>query len=196
MKYDFSSILDRKGKDAIPMWEAGRNVPVQPAIHQAMAPRQTEASCCVFETPIGRVRVTADGRAVTGLGLTEEALLPSEEGTLPAEARRQLLEYFEGTRRTFDLPLAPEGTPFQQAVWRELRAIPYGQTASYGDIAARLGRPKAARAVGMANHRNPILILIPCHRVVGKNGSLTGFACGLERKEYLLSLESRTGENG
>ena len=107
MKYDFSSILDSKGKDAIPMWEAGRNVPVQPAIHQAMAPGQTEASCCVFETPIGRVRVTADGRAVTGLGLTEEALLPPEEGTLPAEARRQLLEYFEGTRRTFDLPLAP-----------------------------------------------------------------------------------------
>ena len=124
MKYACTSILDRKGEDAIPMWEAGMNFPVVSSVQQAIAPRQAEASCCVFDTPIGRVRVTADGRAVTGLRLTEEALLPPEKGTLPAEARRQLLEYFKGTRRTFDLPLAPEGTPFQQAVWRELRAIP------------------------------------------------------------------------
>ena len=91
--------------------------------------------------------------------------------------------------RVFQLPLAPAGTPFQCAVWEELRRIPYGATVSYGDLAARLGRPKAVRAVGQANHRNPLPILIPCHRVVGKDGSLTGYAGGLALKEALLKLE-------
>lgn len=103
----------------------------------------------------------------------------------------QLHEYFAGTRQMFDLPLAPEGTPFQQQAWQALLRIPYGRTASYEDQAIRVGSPLKARAVGAANGRNPISIVIPCHRVVGKNGSLTGFAAGIEVKRYLLQLESR-----
>lgn len=98
-------------------------------------------------------------------------------------------EYFAGVRWEFTLPLAPKGTPFQQKVWEALRTIPYGQTKSYGEIARQIGSPMGARAVGMANHRNPIAILIPCHRVVGKKGELTGYAGGLWRKQALLNLE-------
>ena len=94
-----------------------------------------------------------------------------------------------GRRKVFDLPLAPEGTPFQQEVWALLRTIPYGSTLSYGQVAAALGRPRAARAVGLANNRNPIPIIIPCHRVVGSGGQLTGYAGGLGRKRFLLELE-------
>ncbi len=108
-----------------------------------------------------------------------------------AAARRQLAEYFAGDRRTFDLPLDPAGTAFQQRVWLRLRAIPYGRTVSYGCIAAELGlAPGASRAVGLANGANPISIVVPCHRVVGADGSLTGFGGGLDRKRYLLDLES------
>lgn len=106
-------------------------------------------------------------------------------------AAKELREYFLGERLWFDLPLSPRGTPFQLAVWRALREIPYGETRSYGEIAAALGRPGAGRAVGAACGRNPLLIMIPCHRVVGKNGSLTGFTCGLALKERLLQLEER-----
>jgi methylated-DNA-[protein]-cysteine S-methyltransferase len=106
-----------------------------------------------------------------------------------AAATRQLNEYFAGTRREFDLPLRSQGTQFQQRVWRELAAIPYGQTWSYGDLAARIGKPSASRAVGLANGRNPISILVPCHRVIGANGSLTGYGGGLERKQWLLEHE-------
>ena len=105
------------------------------------------------------------------------------------EAARELDAYFQGRRRTFAVPLAPAGTPFQQRVWAELREIPFGATASYGEIAARIGNPRACRAVGMANHRNPIAILIPCHRVVGRSGSLVGYAGGLDIKRALLELE-------
>jgi len=104
-------------------------------------------------------------------------------------AVRQLLEYFDGKRMQFDLRLALAGTPFQQSVWRELQRIPYGQTRTYGEIAENLGNPGAARAVGMANHVNPIPVIVPCHRVVGHDGSLTGYAGGLNIKETLLSLE-------
>ncbi|NBU24338.1 MAG: methylated-DNA--[protein]-cysteine S-methyltransferase [Gammaproteobacteria bacterium] len=104
-------------------------------------------------------------------------------------ARRQLDGYFAGRRRDFDLPLCPEGTPFQQLAWQALRQIPYGETRSYGQQAALLGRPRAARAVGAANGRNPIVIMIPCHRVIGSGGALTGFAAGLDRKARLLRLE-------
>lgn len=103
--------------------------------------------------------------------------------------RRQLQEYFAGARRQFDLVLCPAGTPFQQAVWRALQAIPYGATCSYGDIARAIGRPKAVRAVGAANGRNPIPIVVPCHRVIGGDGSLTGYGGGLPRKRALLELE-------
>jgi methylated-DNA-[protein]-cysteine S-methyltransferase len=107
------------------------------------------------------------------------------------EAIGQLEAYFEGERREFDLPLAPEGTPFQREVWEMLRKIPYGETVSYGELARRLERPGSSRAVGAANGRNPIPIVIPCHRVVGADGSLTGFGGGLEVKRRLLALEAR-----
>lgn len=104
-------------------------------------------------------------------------------------AERQLSEYFEGQRQTFDLPLAPQGTRFQQQVWNQLLRVPYGQTLSYGELAQRVGNPRASRAVGSANGKNPLPIIIPCHRIVGANGSLTGYSCGLPRKKYLLDLE-------
>lgn len=113
-----------------------------------------------------------------------------EETPLLRVARTQLLEYLSGARRSFDLPLDPAGTAFQRSVWEALRAIPYGQTRTYGEMAAAVGRPRAVRAVGQANHVNPLPIFIPCHRVVGKNGALTGYAGGLDLKGALLALES------
>ena len=104
-------------------------------------------------------------------------------------ACRQLEEYFQGKRKNYDLPISYAGTPFQERVWRELQNIPYGETRSYEDIAVQIGSPKAVRAVGQANNRNPILLIIPCHRVIHKNGDISGFACGIEAKKYLLDLE-------
>jgi methylated-DNA-[protein]-cysteine S-methyltransferase len=101
----------------------------------------------------------------------------------------QLAEYFDGKRKTFNLPLAPEGTEFQKSVWQALQTIPFGETRSYGEIAAQIGKPQASRAVGMANNRNPIVIIIPCHRVIGHDGNLTGYGGGLKVKEFLLHLE-------
>lgn len=112
-----------------------------------------------------------------------------EETPLIKGAARQLSEYFAGKRKAFDLPLAPEGTDFQKRVWEELTKIPYGETRSYGELAAALGNPRAARAVGMANNRNHLMIVIPCHRVIGADGSLTGFGGGLGMKRALLALE-------
>ena len=106
----------------------------------------------------------------------------------------QLTEYFEGRRREFDLPINPKGTEFQRKVWKALAGIPYGETRTYGEIATQIGNRKAARAVGNANNKNPILLLIPCHRVIGADGSLTGFGCGLNIKEYLLNLEKENGK--
>ena len=106
------------------------------------------------------------------------------------EAQRQLEEYFAGERTEFSLPLESHGTDFQQRVWRALRAIPFGTTISYGELARRIGNPRAVRAVGLANGRNPISIIVPCHRVIGANGTLTGYGGGLERKRFLLALES------
>ncbi len=144
-----------------------------------------------FDTPLGPMALAGEGDALTHLYLpgSPTPRLFSRETSLLAEGRAQLLSYLRGELRVFQLPLAPAGTPFQCAVWEELRRIPYGATVSYGDLAARLGRPKAVRAVGQANHRNPLPILIPCHRVVGKDGSLTGYAGGLALKEALLKLE-------
>jgi methylated-DNA-[protein]-cysteine S-methyltransferase len=114
-----------------------------------------------------------------------------QDGTVPllSAAVRQLTEYFAGTRREFDLPLRLQGTTFQTRVWRELSEIPYGQTWSYGQLAHRIEKPSASRAVGLANGRNPISILVPCHRVIGADGSLTGYGGGLERKRWLLAHE-------
>ena len=114
-----------------------------------------------------------------------------EDAERTAEVRRQLAEYFAGERREFDLALSPEGTPFERSVWSELRKIPFGETRSYGEIAEILGRPGAARAVGRANGANPIPIVVPCHRVIGADGSLTGFGGGLDVKSRLLELEGR-----
>jgi len=151
-----------------------------------------------FESPLGPMIMVSDGKALTGLYLEGQKHFPKNADTwiwgkgLPLflETRRQLTEYFNGKRHSFDLPLEPAGTPFQQQVWKELRGIPHGVTLAYADVARRVGRPTATRAVGAAVGRNPLTILVPCHRVLGQNGSLTGFAGGLERKETLLKLES------
>jgi methylated-DNA-[protein]-cysteine S-methyltransferase len=148
-----------------------------------------------LDSPIGELTLVSDGEALTGLYMTEQRhrpelpTAPAGDDPVLAETRRQLAEYFSGARREFDLPLRPAGTQFQQTVWAALREIPYGETAGYGELAARIGRPGAARAVGLANGRNPIAIVVPCHRVIGSGGSLTGYGGGLERKRYLLSLE-------
>jgi len=115
-----------------------------------------------------------------------------EDADHTAEVRRQLEEYFAGRRQEFDLPLAPRGTPFELSVWEELRRIPFGETRSYADVARALGKPAATRAVGRANGANPIPIVVPCHRVIGSNGSLTGFGGGLAAKARLLELEGRS----
>ena len=117
---------------------------------------------------------------------------PFVEGTSPVieEAQKELAEYFEGKRRTFDLPLAFAGTDFQKSVWQALQKIGYGETVSYGELARRIGRPKAVRAVGVAVGENPFSIIVPCHRIVGADGSLTGYGGGFEAKKFLLGLES------
>ena len=146
---------------------------------------------CLFDTPVGQMALAGEGDAISRLYLPGLPLprLASRETPLLARVREELLEYLAGARRDFDLPLAPQGTPFQQRVWAALREIPYGQTRSYRELALAAGSPRGYRAVGMANHRNPIPILIPCHRVVGADGSLTGYAGGLELKRKLLELE-------
>ncbi|HEY4969135.1 MAG TPA: methylated-DNA--[protein]-cysteine S-methyltransferase [Steroidobacteraceae bacterium] len=151
---------------------------------------------CYFQSPIGRLLLTSDGTALTGLYMEPSRKAQSTDGwsedptAAPLSAAlRQLGEYFVGTRREFDLPLRMRGTEFQQRVWRELTEIPYGQTWSYGELAKRIDNPSASRAVGLANGRNPISILVPCHRVIGADGSLTGYGGGLERKRWLLAHE-------
>ena len=149
---------------------------------------------CQFDTPWGPMALAAEGDAITRLYLPNTPIprIASQETPLLARAREQLTEYFHRRRKVFDLPLAPQGTPFQKRVWAALEAIPYGQTRAYRDIAREVDSPRGFRAVGMANNRNPIPILIPCHRVVGSNGSLTGYAGGLALKQALLELEGVT----
>jgi methylated-DNA-[protein]-cysteine S-methyltransferase len=151
---------------------------------------------CTVESPIGELLLAGDGEAL--------ALLHMQQGRRPARiepgwtrsdepfarVRAQLEEYFDGRRQSFDIPLKPAGSPFELAVWRALVEIPYGETLSYGELAARIGRPEAPRAVGAANGRNPIAVIVPCHRVIGADGSLTGYGGGLERKRLLLELEA------
>lgn len=142
-------------------------------------------------SPIGELTLAAEDRAITHL-LFGHVSFPGaieEETPLLKEACRQLEEYFACGRREFALPLKPPGTPFQEKVWQALLTIPYGETRTYQDIALLAGSPKAVRAVGSANHHNPISIFIPCHRVIGKNGSLTGYGGGLPAKRFLLELE-------
>jgi methylated-DNA-[protein]-cysteine S-methyltransferase len=170
-------------------------------------------------SPLGELQVTSNGQAVTGIALPPPAgwpraagkkgdcppkkkglspfflspffpAAPGEEDTVLRSAREQLLAYFAGELLDFDLPLAAVGTAFQKVVWEALRGIPYGRTASYEDIARRIGRPAACRAVGAANGRNPIAIVVPCHRVIGKDGTLIGYGGGLDRKQWLLRHEA------
>lgn len=153
-----------------------------------------ERTLCI-PSPVGPLTLTATEEALTGLRFGGEPACEEEvckrlaESPLLRRAVGEIESYFAGRLRRFTLPLAPAGTPFQRAVWEALREIPYGKTRSYGAVAARIGHPRAVRAVGMANHRNPVAILIPCHRVVGADGSLTGYAGGLETKRRLLALE-------
>jgi methylated-DNA-[protein]-cysteine S-methyltransferase len=150
----------------------------------------------VTTTPVGEMLLVGDGRSLTELQLPSFGPWNSltsdyqrDDGLL-SPVSKEIEAYFEGDLRTFSIPLAPSGTAFQLAVWRALLDIPYGETASYGEIAVNVGRPKAPRAVGMANHVNPIALIIPCHRVIGANGKLTGYGGGLPLKEALLELET------
>lgn len=148
-----------------------------------------------FPTPLGALRVSTDGESIVAIGY--DAPIVEVDRSIPAQARArldaaraQLDEYFAGRRTVFDLPLAPAGTPFQRNVWNVLCTVRYGETASYAQVAQQVGSPAAVRAVGAANGRNPIAIVIPCHRIIGSNGTLTGYAGGLERKRALLLLEA------
>ena len=152
-----------------------------------------------METAIGPLLIAGDENAVHWIVFPKDGrAAPPEAGWVESargpvgEAMRQLHEYFSGARTSFDLPLAPQGTMFQCAVWRQLSEIPYAQTISYGELAKRVGNPKASRAVGAANGKNPLPIVVPCHRVIGANGTLTGFGGGLPVKQALLELERET----
>ncbi|MGQ0844157.1 MAG: methylated-DNA--[protein]-cysteine S-methyltransferase [Sporichthyaceae bacterium] len=155
----------------------------------------------VLESPIGPLTVVADGEVLCALYMAEHRHAPQPEIFGPRDPEHpileltasQLEEYFAGRRTVFDLPLDTSvGTPFQRVVWAALREIPYGQTWTYGDLARHIGQPTAFRAVGLANGKNPISIVVPCHRVVGSGGSLTGYGGGLDRKQHLLALERGT----
>ena len=167
---------------------------------------------CYMESPIGRLKIEESKEAITALHIcmkeadktevdiretdkidikyeVEKIHTSYRETALLQKAKKQLEEYFAGKRREFDLPIRLYGTDFQKKVWNVLRSIPYGETLSYGEVALRIGNPKASRAVGGANNKNPVMIIVPCHRVIGADGSLTGFGGGLPAKEYLLTLE-------
>jgi methylated-DNA-[protein]-cysteine S-methyltransferase len=145
-----------------------------------------------YDTSLGRIAIAEENGKITNLILPGEFVSPEmrmEETETLKKAAGQLMEYLQGKRTVFDMPLAPEGTAFQRQVWEALLEIPYGETYSYGKLARDIGKPGAARAVGMANNRNPIPVIIPCHRVIGADGSLTGYGGGLPMKERLLALE-------
>ncbi|HWT17250.1 MAG TPA: methylated-DNA--[protein]-cysteine S-methyltransferase [Patescibacteria group bacterium] len=155
----------------------------------------------LIDSPIGTLAAAADERGLRWLLFPQNRHEPARDGwqrdTAPfTELRRQLAAYFAGELRDFDLPLTPQGTPFQQSVWAALRTIPYGETRSYRDQALAIGNPKGVRAVGLANGRNPLPIVIPCHRVIGADGSMTGFGGGIDTKRFLLDLEARPGDTG
>ena len=146
---------------------------------------------CLLATPAGNLRISASNKGIVEIAFTDEDVtaFSETENKFLAEACKQLQEYFAKERTTFDLPLDVQGTEYQEKVWEELKKIPYGEVRTYQDIATALGNPKSVRAVGMANNRNPICIVVPCHRVIGKNNKLTGYVGGVEKKEYLLKLE-------
>ncbi|MBO3444738.1 methylated-DNA--[protein]-cysteine S-methyltransferase [Clostridium sp. CCUG 7971] len=145
-----------------------------------------------YETKIGKIGIVQNNENITNIYTSDK--LPSDgmevvETPLILKAANQLKDYLEGKRKSFDFSIEPEGTEFQKKVWKELQNTPYGETLSYKDIAEKIGNPKASRAIGMANNKNPILIIIPCHRIIGKNGKLVGYAAGLDMKKQLLEME-------
>ena len=148
-----------------------------------------------YQTPIGRLWIAEENGKIVKISTQGNITENYTESYLIKKAFRQLSEYFQKKRRNFDLPIKTEGTEFQKRVWQELVKIPYGETRSYGEIACRIGLPGAARAVGGANNKNKILIVVPCHRVIGADGSLVGFAAGIKIKKYLLELESEKSGN-
>lgn len=143
----------------------------------------------IIESPLGNLRIVEVNNQLSEVQFTEEAISPEPEHELLVQVKDQLLEYFADRRTEFDLPMNPVGTEFQHRVWNELSNIPYGTTVSYQEVANRLGDPKCIRAAATANGKNPIAIIIPCHRVIGTNGEMTGYASGIQRKKDLLSLE-------
>ena len=151
-----------------------------------------------IDSPVGPLALLSDGTSLTAILFDGERqsrrandpTVANDSAEPFPQARQELAEYFAGARTKFDVPLAPEGTAFQRRVWQALLQVPYGATATYGDIARKIGSPKAVRAVGAANGRNPIAIVVPCHRVIGANGTLTGYGGGLTRKRALLDLET------
>ncbi len=150
-----------------------------------------------YRTPLGHITIASNGTALTTLAFGNQKLCGTRRATtLTNKAANQIQEYLAGKRQQFDLPLAPEGTDFQKRVWNALRDIPYGQTRSYSDVAATLGSPRSYRAVGGASNKNPLPIIIPCHRVISANGSLAGYVGGPKIKDFLLHLEQRDLEEG
>lgn len=158
----------------------------------------TTTYTCTTDSPVGPLLLTSDGTALTRLKFSAEPDPSWSTDPCPVleRALAQLAEFFRGERTGFDLPLEPTGTAFQLAVWRALREIPYAETISYRQLATRVGNPLASRAVGLANGRNPISIVVPCHRVIGADGSLTGYGGGLDRKRTLLDLERAASSAG
>lgn len=156
---------------------------------------QTMINTYTFKSPIGFLKISEENDRLIGLSLQQKEAdsaplqNSARHSELLYEAYKQINEYFSGKRKRFELPIHGKGTAFQRQVWEELQKIPYGETRSYEDIAVGIGNPKAVRAVGQANSKNPLLIIVPCHRVIHKNGSITGFACGTDVKKYLLDLE-------
>ncbi len=145
------------------------------------------------KTKIGNIAILEENKQIIAIGIDQKVQnnVVQKDTPLLKEAQKQLEEYLAGERKTFELPLNPKGTKFMKEVWTALQEIPYGETKTYGEIAKKVGNPKAARAVGMANHRNPIPIIIPCHRVIGSNGKLVGYALGMDKKQYLLEWEKQ-----
>ncbi|GGO66424.1 methylated-DNA--[protein]-cysteine S-methyltransferase [Bowmanella pacifica] len=144
---------------------------------------------CYLQSPIGLVEISAVTQGIRAIKFVEKRGFEAQQTPLLNLATEQLAGYFDGQRQVFDLPLAAQGTSFQQQVWNALLSIPFGQTASYLDIARKIGNPAAVRAVGAANGKNPLSVVVPCHRIIGSNGTLTGYAGGLERKAWLLQHE-------
>lgn len=159
--------------------------------HSVWKERKRAMKTAVYHSPFGDMELDYEEDALTALKMAKKKAVGEAPEGLALAVFQELDEYFQGKRKTFDIPLRTHGTPFQEKVWAALRAIPYGEVRSYKEVAEAIGHPKAYRAVGMANNANPIFIIVPCHRVIGSDGSLTGYGGGLPMKKALLSLEKK-----